>query len=60
MNYEFDNTDSNILNTVFQEFNGHPVYGIEFILDELSYLKEVDAPLKNDLVSTNWFDPTDY
>ena len=57
---EIDTTHSNILDAVFREFNGHPVYGIEFILDELSDQKEVDAPLKNDLASTDWFGLTDY
>ena len=57
---EIDTPSSNILDTVFREFNGHPVYGIEFILDELSDQKEVDAPLKNDLASTDWFGLTNY
>ena len=60
MREEIDTTHSNILDTVFREFNDHPVYGIEFILDELIDQKEVDAPLKSDLASTDWFGLTDY
>ena len=53
------NTQSNLLQTAFSEFNGQGVYGLEFILDELAAEKVVVQTAPKDDTDYDWFGLSD-
>ena len=54
MQTQVNSSRSDIWETLFQEFEGHSIYGLEFILDEL-YEKTRHDPAKKDADTIDWF-----
>lgn len=59
MKTQINSKNPNILETLFQEFNGNNIYGLEFILDELVEKKGITQSEKNDSASIDWFGLSD-
>jgi hypothetical protein len=58
MQAKVNNNHANILETLFQEFEGHSIYGLELILDEL-YDKSRHESAKKDADPVDWFGLSD-
>lgn len=53
MNTQIDHNSPDMLEILFEEFNGNNVYGLEYILDEFDDIKE--GTINNNTGSTDWF-----
>jgi len=49
------NNPSDILETMFHEFNDHDFYGLEFIMDELYEIIELNQSRTSTSTNTDWF-----
>jgi len=58
MQTQTSNNCPNIVETTLSEFNGHSIYGLEFILDDF-YKKTKDTPEKKDPDNIDWFGLSD-
>ncbi|MGR9044669.1 MAG: hypothetical protein ACU83N_05195 [Gammaproteobacteria bacterium] len=58
MKAQFNNRRKNIVDRVFYEFNGHSIYGLEFIMDEL-YENIRHEVVKKDTDNVDWFGLSD-
>jgi len=58
MQTQTNNNHPNIVETTLSEFNGHSIYGLEFILDDF-YNKTKDTSSKKDTSNIDWFGLSD-
>lgn len=58
MQTQTNNNRPNIIETTLSEFNGHSIYGLEFILEDF-YKKNQDTLEKRDPENIDWFGLSD-